>query len=124
MFEANYPHIKFVSPGTEIFDLYAMYEVGWHYTEEGKINYNTNPTDFRKHPLQKTCSDVLGLKFKEIKPLTTYKNVGPIIKEKYVCIAPHASALAKYWNHPGGWQTIVDYLNSKGYKVMMVTGNL
>jgi autotransporter strand-loop-strand O-heptosyltransferase len=122
MFEANYPHIKFVSPGTDIFDLYAMYEVGWHYTEEGKINYNTNPTDFRKYPLQKTCSDILGLKFEEIKPLTTYKNVGPIINEKYVCIAPHASALAKYWNYPGGWQAIIDYLNSKGYKVMMVTG--
>ena len=24
--------------------------------------------------------------------------------------------------HPKGWQTIIDYLNEKGYKVVMITG--
>ena len=121
MFEPRYPDIKFVSPGTEIFDLYAMYEVGWHYDEEGKINYSRNPENFRKNPLSKTASDILGLDYKEIKPKHTFKNTGPTIDGDYVCIAPHASAHAKYWNYKGGWQTVIDYLNDKGYKVVMIT---
>jgi autotransporter strand-loop-strand O-heptosyltransferase len=43
------------------------------------------------------------------------------IKEKYVCISPHASAGAKYWQHPTGWQDIIDYLNNKGYKVVQIS---
>ena len=121
MFESKYPDIKFVSPGTEIFDLYAMYEVGWHYGEDGKVDYSKNPLNFRKNPLSKTASDILGINYKEVKPRHTFKNTGPTIEGDYVCIAPHASSHAKYWNYKGGWQNVIDYLNSKGYKVVMIT---
>jgi len=50
-FKSTYPEIEFVEPATEIFDLYAMYEVGWHYNKDKEINYNRNPLDFRKIPL-------------------------------------------------------------------------
>jgi autotransporter strand-loop-strand O-heptosyltransferase len=36
-------------------------------------------------------------------------------------IAPHASAHAKYWNNPGGWQAVINWLNAIGYKVVMLT---
>ena len=120
-FESTYPEIEFIKPATEIFDLYAMYEVGWHYNEDDSINLDYNPSDFRKYPLQKTASEVLGLDYKEIKPKLTFKNTGPTIEGDYVVIAPHGSAHAKYWNKKDGWQDIIDYLNKKGYKVVMIT---
>lgn len=120
-FEENYPNIKFIKPGTEVFDLYAMYEIGWHYNEDNTINYEANPSDFRKYSLQECSADILGIDYNEIKPNITFKNTGSTIDGKYVVIAPHGSAHAKYWNYPGGWQNVIDYLNSKGYKVVMIT---
>ena len=119
-FEEKYDKIKFIEPGTTQYDLYAMYEIGWHY-DDGKINFNKNPKDFKKFPLQQTATDILGLPYEELKPDTTFKNKGATIEGKYICIAPHASAHAKYWNYPGGWQTVIDYFNNKGYKIVMIT---
>ncbi len=121
MFKENYPEIKFIEPGTTVNNLYAMYEVGWHYNEDGGINYDRNPTDFRKIPLQGAAYGILGLEPKEVKPKLTFKNTGSTVEGDYVIIAPHGSAHAKYWNYKGGWQTVIDYLNGKGYKVVMIT---
>ena len=120
-FESNYPDIEFISPGTAAYDLYAMYSLGWHYTEEGEIDYNKNPTDFRTISLLETASDILGVDHQEVRPNLTFKDLGRKLKEKYITIAPHASAHAKYWMYPGGWQTVIDHFNNKGYKVVMLT---
>ena len=120
MFKENYPNITFISPGEHQNNLYAMYEVGWHY-EDNKINYNKVPSDFKLQNLQESASEILGIPYTEIKPNLTFKKTNPIIEDPYVCIAPHASAHAKYWNNSGGWQTVIDHLNDCGYKVMMVT---
>lgn len=120
-FKSSYPEIEFVPPGSQVFDLYAMYALGWFYDGD-KVITDKIPIDFRKHPLQKTASEILGLPYKEIKPILSFPNSLPTIEENYVVIAPHASAHAKYWNYPGGWQSVIDYLNEKGYKVVMITG--
>lgn len=128
-FEEHYPELSFAKPGQEIYDLYAMYGLGWYYDDNegkefpGKIDNTHTPSNFRTLPLGKTATEILGLNYKEIKPKLPFKNTGNQF-EKYVCIAPHASAHAKYWNYPGGWQTIIDYLNDKGYKVLMITQEL
>ena len=121
MFEENYPNIKFVKPGDTQYDLYAMYEIGWHYNEKQEVDYCKNISNFREIGLQECSSENLGINHTEIKPKLTYKNTGSTIEGDYVVIAPHGSAHAKYWNHKGGWQTVIDYLNSKGYKVVMIT---
>ena len=120
-FKPLYPNINFVNPGEEQFELYAMYEVGWHYNKNEEIDPALNPSDYRLLPLQKTSSDILGLEYKEIKPKISFKNTGSTIKGDYVCIAPHGSSHAKYWNRKGGWQEVIDYLNNEGYKVVMIT---
>lgn len=120
-FEKEYPEIEFVEPGTEVFDLYAMYSIGWFYDENREVVTSKIPIDFKKHPLGQTTTEILGLKYKEIKPRITIPNKGQQIEGKYVVIAPHGSAHAKYWNYPGGWQAIVDYLKDQGYKVVMIT---
>ena len=36
-------------------------------------------------------------------------------------IAEHSTANAKHWHYKNGWQTIVNWLNSLGYKVMVIS---
>ena len=120
-FKDTYPEIEFVNPGTNVDGLYAMFNIGWFYFENGEIDYAKIPNNFRMMPLQKTASDTLGLEYKEILPVLDKSKVKRQIEGKYVCIAPHASALAKYWNKPGGWQSIIDHLNEKGYKVVYIS---
>jgi len=120
-FKDKYPEIEFSKPGIEVKDIYAMYSIGWHYDEDRKPNLNKIPIEFKKHPLGQSASSILGLNYTEVKPEVVIPNKGQQIDGKYVCIAPHASAHAKYWNHSGGWQNIINYLKDQGYKVVMIT---
>jgi autotransporter strand-loop-strand O-heptosyltransferase len=120
-FESQYPEIEFVKPGTEVDGLYAMYTIGWFYNEDHTVDKFKIPIDFKQYPLGQTSTEILGLNYTEIKPKLLIPNKSKQIDGKYVVIAPHASAHAKYWNHPGGWQAIINYLNDKGYKVVMIT---
>ena len=119
-FKEKYPKIKFLERGSTAFNIYAQYNIGCFYEGE-KINYNKIPINFRLNTLGRVCSSILGLEYKEIKPNLTFKNTGSTIEGEYIVIAPHGSAHAKYWNYKGGWQTVIDYLNGKGYKVVMIT---
>jgi autotransporter strand-loop-strand O-heptosyltransferase len=71
-------------------------------------------------PLQQTITDILGLEYEEIKPriieLPKYEAERP-----YVCIATHSTAQAKYWNNSTGWQELVDYFNSIGIDVYLIS---
>jgi autotransporter strand-loop-strand O-heptosyltransferase len=118
-FEKEYPDFEFVKPGETVNNLYAMYTIGWFYNQDGTIDYNKNPRDFKHIPLQQTATDILGLEYKELKPrLSVTKNVK---KEKIISIAVHSTAQAKYWNNKTGWQKVVDYVKSLGYRVIMLS---
>lgn len=121
LFEKEYPEIEFVHPGVGINDIYAMYSIGWYYTDGDKIDYNRNPLNFRDQHLQKTASDILGLEFKEIKPKIDFVPKERPIDKKYICIANHSTAQSKYWNNETGWQEVVDYLKSKDYEVILLS---
>jgi len=96
-------------------NIYSMYKIGWFYKDNG-FDIAKNPNDFRKEPLQKTASDILGLEYKEVRPLLNIPNVE---KKKKVGIGLHSTCQAKYWNNPTGWQEVVDYLISLGYEVVL-----
>lgn len=118
-FESEYPEFEFVEPGQTVHNLQAMYTIGWFYKEDGTIDHFKNPTDFKTIPLQQTTHDILGLEYKEVKPrMAVKKNVE---KEKLVTIAVHSTAQAKYWNNKTGWQKVVDYVKSLGYKVVIIS---
>ena len=53
---------------SEVFDLYAMYCIGWFYNEDRTVDYNKSPIEFKKHPLGETASSMLGIPYREIKP--------------------------------------------------------
>jgi len=119
-FRKSYPEIKFIEPGQVAHNIYAMFYIGWFYKGDA-VDYNMVPIDFKQKPLQDTCTSILGLPHMEIKPKINITKTETNIKGKYVVIAPHASAHAKYWNAPGGWQAVIDHLNGLGYKVVMIT---
>jgi len=121
-FRDQYKDITFVEPGYNNPDIYAKYTIGWYQP----MDINKNPYDYKKQPMQKTASDILGLEYKEIRPqLRIPEGVRPL-KEKYVCIAQFSTANTKHWHYPckdsnKGWQILVDWLNAQGYKVMIIS---
>jgi len=116
LFRDQYPDLVFVEPGSGVDNIYAMYKIGWFYDEDLEVNFNKNPFDFRNQPMQKTAADILGLDYKEVRPLMKLPNVQ---KKKKVGVGIHGTAQTKYWNNPNGWQEVVDYLNSLDYEVML-----
>jgi autotransporter strand-loop-strand O-heptosyltransferase len=115
IFRESYPDIEFVEPGIVVNNIHAMYKIGWFY-KDGEFDINRNPSDFKKEPLQKTASDILGLDYKETRALLKVPNIE---KKKKVGIGIHSTTQAKYWNNPTGWQEVVDYLISLGYEVVL-----
>ena len=121
MFIDQYPELEFVSPGTNVQNLYAMHSIGLFYNEDGTINGLKNPTDPKSVTLQKMCSDILGLDYEEIRPKIKERKpyIDPNLKQ--VCIGVFGTAQSKFWNNPTGWQDVVDWLNEKGYTVKLVS---
>jgi len=118
LFEGHetYKHLNFIQPGSIIENLYASYIIGCY-----DNNLDKNKVNWRIIPLQKVASDTLGLEYKEIVTDIGVKPKDRPIKEKYVTLSEHSTFQCKYYNYPGGWQTIVDYLNDIGYKVMVIS---
>lgn len=121
MFEKEYKEIKFVTAGTKVNDLYAMYSVGLFYNDDGTINYLKNPIEPKHQTLQKMCTDILGLEYTEIRPKIKERKpyIDPNLKQ--VCIGIFGTAQSKFWNNSTGWQDVVDWLNNKGYTVRLLS---
>ena len=120
-FKNKYSELTFVEPGETVPNIYAMYELGWYYDND-QLNGFKQPYDPKQFTLQQTATNILGLEYQEIIPKMDYQIKDRPWKEKYICISPHASAGTKYWQHPTGWQTIINYINNVlGYKVVMIS---
>jgi len=120
LIQSEYPEIEFVSPGTTVHNLYALYRLGCFYDENG-FDPTKHKTDYRKLRLQELATDILGLDFKEIRPRIHVKNKTKQIDGDYATIGIHSTAQLKYWNNGTGWQDTVDYLNSKGIKTVHIS---
>jgi len=118
LFVDQYPEIEFVEPGDVVPNIHAQYRIGWFYNEDGTVDYNMTNGDYKKQPLQKTATDILGLDYTEIRPKLNLPKIEKKKKGK-VGIGLHSTAQAKYWNNPNGWQEVVDYLNNLGYECMI-----
>lgn len=116
LFQQQYPNIEFIDPGKITPNLSALYRLGWFYDGDGNIDLSRNPSNFRQSPLQKCAAEILGIEYKEIRPLL---NLPKKEKLKKVGIAIHSTAQSKYWNNPIGWQQVVDYLRKLGYEVVL-----
>jgi len=121
MFIQQYPNITFISPGTPVENLYAMYCVGLFYNDDSSINLMKNPIDPKTQTMQKMCSDILGLDFIEVKTKIKKRNIKIDPNLKQVCIGIFGTAQSKFWNNPTGWQDVVNWLNERGYVVKLLS---
>jgi len=114
LFEKSYPNLIFSKPGIPVHNLYAMYKIGWFYDSE------MEPEIPNTIPLQKTATNILGLEYKEIKPIINYKVGDNPIGNKYVVISPYSTAGLKHWDFER-WEKLSEWLVSLGYKVVNIS---
>ena len=114
LFKDVYPELEFVDRGATVHNLYGMYNIGWFY------DTNKEPELPNTVPLQKTITNILGLDFEEIQPRISYEVMERPCKEKYVTIATNSTSGCKFWTKEG-WQELIDYLHSLGYKIINVS---
>ena len=100
----------FTEPGTVVNGIYAQYNIGWFY------DTNKEPEIPETIPLQKTATNILGLKWEEKKPRIK-SNFGNKFSGKYVTIATNSTAGCKFWTREG-WQEVINHLHSQGYTVI------
>ena len=94
---------------------YCTYRIGYPLENWNNII----PVNPKTITLQKVASAILGLEFKEEKPILTFSNTANSYK-KYVCIATQSTAQCKYWNNKAGWEQIIKHLNNAGYDVWCI----
>lgn len=116
LFEGAYKDLKFIKPGTTVYNLYASYTIGCYDEDLTRNKFN-----WRTTPLQKVSADALGLEYKEIVTDIAIKPAERPIKEKYVTISEWSTLQCKHWNYNDGWQKIVNWFNNRGYKVMVIS---
>jgi autotransporter strand-loop-strand O-heptosyltransferase len=111
----DYPNIHFIAPGSRVENVYASYEVGCFDNQLDK-----NVINWRLSPLQKVAADILGV---EYKPLRAKLKVEVKQKETkpYICFSEFSTMQNKFWNRPGAWQEIINYLNDLGYDCISIS---
>jgi autotransporter strand-loop-strand O-heptosyltransferase len=117
LFKDIYPNILFVAPNTNVDNLYAQYYIGA--SNDGNIKYS--PVIVDEIPLQYVASSILSLPMVEIRPELEKQLMDIKFDRKYVCISEFASHEKKHWKCDGGWQEVVDYLNSIDYDVVVIS---
>lgn len=117
LFIDQYPELEFVSPGSAVNGIYAMYKIGLFFDGDD-INYKLHKVDPKGISLLGIATDILGLEYSEIRPRLKSSNIE---KKKRVGIGFHSTAQTKYWNNPTGWQEVTDFLISNGYEVVIAS---
>jgi autotransporter strand-loop-strand O-heptosyltransferase len=115
MFEKTYPNLTFVSPGSVVENIFAMFRLGWFWDEQKEP---VNPVTI---PLQKAASNILGLEHREIQTKIHFEPKDRPYDQKYICIATNSTAGCKLWNHPTGWRDLISYLLEKGYLIVNIS---
>ena len=80
--------------------------------------------DSRTLPLELIGRAILNTPKINCPPKVIYTPTKPReIPEPYVCIGVQASMTSKGWLNPNGWDEVVEYLNSLGYRVLCIDRN-
>ncbi len=112
LFEKSYPELEFVGRGEVVNDIIAMFEIGWYW------NKHKEPINPILIPLQQSASNILHIPHREIVPIIDFVPKERPMQEKYVCISMYSTSQCKLWYY---WQDVIDFLVSKGYKVLEIS---
>ena len=118
LFKDAYPNINFITHEQVTPDkYYATYNLGLFFDDRDGI---FQPTDFRHVGLHRTAGYILGVDPTEVPPKIHIPDDSRPIPERYVVIAAQSTTQSKYWNNPGGWREIVQFLKDNGYRVLCI----
>jgi autotransporter strand-loop-strand O-heptosyltransferase len=115
----NYKDIKFINPGESV-PCDALYRLGWFKKDNKWNDTDRNPNQVNIIPLQKTASDILGLKFEEINYGVHFVPKKNPKDKKYIVIVPNATAGCKEWIY-SHWVELTKMIREKGYDVVSLT---
>ncbi|MBQ3726173.1 MAG: autotransporter strand-loop-strand O-heptosyltransferase [Selenomonadaceae bacterium] len=108
-------------------DIPIIYELNFktyatYYVVIGMSSFPFAVADCRKTSITRMPGNLFGIHY--LLPNIVFKPSGtPITNEPYVCIGVQASKVRKTWLYPGGWDVVVDYLKSLGYRVFCIDMN-
>ncbi|MDR2054373.1 MAG: autotransporter strand-loop-strand O-heptosyltransferase, partial [Desulfovibrio sp.] len=112
----QYPETELTTPQeVRMKEPYASYRVGLFFGG----NRDCQPIDFRQVGLHRTAGHILGVDPAEEPPRLNL-DAPRRIAEPYVCIATKSSCQAKFWNNGHGWNSVIAYLKSLGYRVLAI----
>jgi len=118
LFQAAYPNIRFLTHEEVTAEqYYATYNIGLFFDDEACVH---QPCDFRLVGLHRTAGYILGVDPTETPPRIVIENEQRPIAEPYVCIAAQSSTHSKNWTNPNGWQEVIAFLKSSGYRVICI----
>jgi len=81
------------------------------------------PVDTRHMSMDKVAGTLLGIDY--LPPKGVFQPTAPpVTNEPYVCIAVHSRNARKCWHYPKGWDIVIDYLKSLGYRVFCIDKEL
>ncbi|MDH3694207.1 MAG: hypothetical protein OER96_06505 [Gammaproteobacteria bacterium] len=116
-FENTYPNIEFVPPDKQLDDIYATYTIGYFLGDDLE---NRHPNGPRQQPLTEVASDILSIDYAEQRPRLNVQNESCDIDDKYICFTTESTAACKLWQYPGGWQRVIDYLNTMRLRPVLI----
>lgn len=98
-------------------------QLGVYQNEEEISPKLRHPQDWRQRGLGQIACDLVGIPYAgEKRPRLQPSWYLPAPRaRKLVCIAEHSTARAKYWNHPTGWQDLVDRFKAIDWDVVYVS---
>lgn len=115
-FAANlYPEVKQVD--AVCIENYATFYPTW-----AMGNVSLLPVDPRSVPLERLAEIHFGMKLYPVKKFFK-PTAPPVTHEPYVCIAVQASIPEKGWLYPDGWEIVVDFLKTLGYRIFCIDKN-
>ena len=116
LFEDNYKNINFYNydDANKNNDSYIVYKIGCFNNDKDLLK-----KDWRTFNLQNIADEILGLPYNFDKPKIKINKDYKNNFSKYVCIATQSTSQSRYWNKQG-WESVVNFLHDKGYKVICV----
>ena len=114
--------IGHLCPGIEMIDEITFQTYATYYVFMVAAPYPDFPDDFRIMPLNRVGGIFFGIDYLPPKP--EFKPTAPpVTDEAYVCIGIQANSARKSWLYPNGWDIVVGYLKSLGYRVFCIDKN-
>ena len=97
--------------------------LGVFQTEAAVSDPEKHPRDWRTIPMGSIAADQLGISYVERRPTMApeFYEKHPSADARGVCIATASTAQAKYWNHPTGWQALVNKFRDKTMPVYYIS---